>query len=331
MREAMFYQPEGAGVRCQLCPHGCVLTTQQAGRCRVRYHQDGRLYTANFGLCTSVGIDPMEKKPLYHFYPGEHILSVGTKGCNLKCQHCQNWSIAHGEPSVYQLMPEDLVELVCKPRTDVQSIGIAYTYSEPSVWYEYVLSTAQLAQRAGLKNVLVTNAFINQEPLLQLVPFIDAMNIDIKGFTEEFYRKVCGGGLAQVLEATRLAAQHCHVEITTLVIPGLNDASEEIAQLSCWVADNLGKEVPLHLSRYFPNYQLEYPPTPLETLQRSKEIAQGYLKYVYVGNVPGEDNNTHCPKCGIIVIRRGELGVELVGLTESNTCKQCGQEIPIIR
>lgn len=331
MKEAMFYEQEGEGLRCRLCPHGCLITSEETGVCRVRHHRRGKLYTENYGFCTSAGLDPIEKKPLYHFHPGEYIFSVGTKGCNLKCQHCQNWSIAHGEPQKHELAPEDLVAMVKKKMQGIASLGIAYTYSEPSVWYEYVFDVARLARQDGLKNVLVTNAFLSEEALLHLVSYIDAMNIDIKGFSEEFYRKICGARLGPVLEATKRAAQHCHVEITTLVIPDLNDDPGEINSLCRWIAEELGPDTPLHLSRYFPNYKLDYPSTPVETLERSQDIARQHLNYVYLGNVGGTGSNTYCPQCAALVIERQYGTISLQGLTEDNNCQECGQPIALVR
>ncbi|MDR9756757.1 MAG: AmmeMemoRadiSam system radical SAM enzyme [Thermoanaerobacterales bacterium] len=251
-----------------------------AGRARTKR---GVLYTLNYGKLTSWGIDPIEKKPLHRFYPGSWIFSVGTFGCNFHCGFCQNWEIAHGDPPTKEVTAEELVGIALDARR-AGSIGIAYTYSEPMIWYEFVYDTAKRAQQEGLKNVLVTNGFVQKEPFMELLPFIDAMNIDVKAFTDEFYRKTCGGRLEPVLRTVELAHQSCHVEITTLVVPGMNDSEEEISSLVDWIA-SLDPSIPLHLSRYFPRYKFDLPPTPIDTLKRAKEIALKKLKYVYLGNV----------------------------------------------
>jgi pyruvate formate lyase activating enzyme len=288
MREALYWQ-EGItknSVNCLLCPQMCVIAQDKKGFCRVRQNLEGRLYTLNYGKCSSYGMDPIEKKPLYHFYPGSYIFSVGTFGCNMGCGFCQNWRIAHGEPDTIDISPEKLVEIASGDFQGRRSIGIAYTYSEPFMWYEFIRDTAPLARQAGLKNVLVTNGFINPEPLSELLPFIDAMNIDVKGFSEKYYKNTCAGKLEPVLRTVEKANSHCHVEVTTLLVTGLNDSEEEISALADWLA-GVNKDIPLHLSRYFPNYKMELPPTPLATMERAREIAQQKLKYVYLGNVPG--------------------------------------------
>lgn len=329
MQEARHYvKLEEGRVECRLCPHTCLLTPGRRGLCRVRENREGRLYTRNYGLCSSLAVDPIEKKPLYHFYPGSLILSAGTVGCNLGCEFCQNWEIAHGEPEVLPLSPNLLVE----EAQEINCIGLAYTYSEPIVWFEFVLDTARLAREKGLKNVLVTNGFIQQEPLQELLPVIDALNIDVKGFNREFYRRVVHGDYEPVLRtAIRAKKAGCHVEITTLLVTGLNDDLSELEELVKWVRAELGVDTPLHFSRYFPRYKLRQPPTPLETMQRVWEMARRYLPYVYLGNV--EDpraSNTYCPACGNLVIRRKGYAVSLPGLTEKASCRQCGEKLAII-
>ena len=236
----------------------------------------------NYGEISSMALDPIEKKPLYHFFPGHTIFSVGTWGCNFHCQFCQNWEIAHGNPLVSYTDPEHLAELATQQGADC--IGVAYTYSEPTVWFEYVRDAAVAVRKRQLKNVLVTNGFINQAPLKELLPFIDAMNIDVKAFHEEFYRDTCAGGLEAVKRTVEAAARQCHVEITTLLIPGLNDGEEEIESLSQWLGE-IGADIPLHFSRYFPRYRMKLPPTPIETMQRARKVALRHLKNVYLGNV----------------------------------------------
>ncbi|WP_265443207.1 AmmeMemoRadiSam system radical SAM enzyme [Acetivibrio straminisolvens] len=284
-KPAMFYnRMEDLKVHCYLCPHNCTINPGRFGVCRARKNIDGDLHSLNYGKISSIALDPIEKKPLYRFKGGSKILSIGTFGCNLKCSFCQNWVIAHDEPKLYDVTSEDIVNKA-KELVPKGNIGIAYTYNEPSVWYEFVYDTAVLARKEGLSNVLVTNGFIGKEALLTLLPYIDAMNIDVKAYTASFYKDICGGVLKNVKETVEIAAKKCHVEVTTLIIPTLNDGLEEISQLAKWLS-TISKDIPLHLSRYFPNYKVQdIPPTPKETLYKAREEAQKYLDYVYLGNV----------------------------------------------
>lgn len=271
-------------VKCFLCPHGCVISPGNKGICRVRLNEKGILKAINYGLCTAIALDPIEKKPLYDFYPGSQILSIGTFGCNLKCSFCQNWQIAHGEnPPNHELDMRDLVRLAQKYLPE-GNIGVAYTYSEPLMWYEFVLDASKEIKETGLKNILVTNGYIEEEPLKELVPFIDAANVDVKAFNNNFYPKLCKGKLDPVKRTVEILAENIHVEITTLVIPGENDATDEIEELARWMK-SISPEISLHLTRYFPNYNLNLPPTPLESLRRAKEVAEKYLTKVYLGNI----------------------------------------------
>lgn len=271
-------------VQCLLCPHGCIISEGQEGRCRVRKNIGGKLYLLNYGRVTAAALDPIEKKPLQRFLPGKQIFSLGTFGCNLACSFCQNWQIVQQEDVESRfLAPEKAVEKA-KELLPWGNVGIAYTYSEPLMWFEYVLETAKLAKEAGLKNVLVTNGYLNPKPLKELLPFLDAVNLDIKAFTQEFYQKLCRGRLEPVLNSAQLFAANCHLEITTLLITGENDNLEEIAELAQWIAQ-LDQGIPLHLTRYFPNYKLQLPATSRETLQKAKEVAEKYLEYVYLGNI----------------------------------------------
>jgi len=272
-------------------------------------------------------LDPIEKKPLYHFYPGSMIFSVGTVGCNLHCGFCQNWQIAQRTDAVTaEVTPEYLVELA---REQPHCIGIAYTYAEPAIWYEYVYDTAKLAREAGLKNVLVTNGYLNPEPLVELVPWIDAVNLDVKAFSEEFYKQNCRGRLQPVLQTAEILVERCHLEITTLLIPGLNDSETELRELVAWIA-SLDRDIPLHFSRYTPQYQMKRPVTPLATLQRAREIALEKLNFVYLGNV-WEDNsgsNTYCPACGRILIKRRGYHTFVQGI-KAGKCINCGAAVKI--
>lgn len=271
-------------VQCVLCPHNCVISPGNLGICRVRKNDKGRLISINYGKCTAIALDPIEKKPLYDFHPGSYILSIGTFGCNLKCSFCQNWEIAHGvEPKQCDIDAKTLTQLAKKHRSD-GNIGAAYTYSEPLMWYEFVLDASKEMHEDNLENVLVSNGYIEEEPLWELLPYIDAANIDVKAYNDKFYPKLCKGQLSPVKRTVELMADKCHVEITTLVIPGENDAVEEIEELAKWLS-SLSPEIPLHLTRYFPNYQLDIPKTPMDTLKRAEEGARKYLNRVYLGNV----------------------------------------------
>ena len=283
MREAAYYETlPGMRVRCRLCPHGCGIAEGKAGLCGVRVNRSGRLFSANYGRAASVALDPIEKKPLYRFHPGKQILSVGTVGCNLACSFCQNWSISKEVQTPTQ--PVSGSELVSTARK-LGSFGIAYTYNEPFVWYEFVRETAEAARAAGLENVLVTNGYVTLEPLEEVLPYIDAANIDIKSIRDGFYQKMCNGSVAPVLETVRTMAAACHVELTNLIVPGENDSDEDIRGLVDWIVRFLGPEVPLHFSRYFPCYRMTVPATPAATLERAASLAREKLKYVYLGNI----------------------------------------------
>ena len=285
-RPAMFRSgAEGGAVRCALCPHGCKIPENAAGRCGVRENIGGALRASGYGRVSSVALDPVEKKPLYRFHPGKRVLSVGGFGCNLRCPFCQNCEISLEQGGAWRrakdLSPEDIAALAKKAVPD-GSIGVAYTYNEPLIGYEFLYDCAELVREAGLLNVVVTNGYINREPLEELLPLIDAMNIDLKGFTDGFYQKL-GGALSPVLRTIALAHKRCHVEITTLVIPGENE--DGVAELAAWIA-SLDPEIPLHLTRFFPRYHYsDRPPTPRETVLRLRDTAQKYLKNVFASNM----------------------------------------------
>lgn len=325
MKEAMYYEKQhDKRVSCYLCPHNCNIKDGGRGACRVRKNEGGILYTMNYDRIAAIAMDPIEKKPLYHFYPGSYILSAGTIGCNLKCSFCQNYHIAQEEAPTEEITSYNLVEIAENQKLN---LGIAYTYNEPSIWYEFVFDTAKLARGRGLKNVMVTNGFISEEPLKELLPYIDAMNIDVKGFTEKYYKDVCKGLLGPVKKTVEIASEKCHLEVTTLVVPDLNDSIEEIGEIARWLA-SLNMDIPLHLSRYFPNYKLSKDPTPVSVLFDARDEAKKYLNYVYVGNVHGSDNSTYCPVCGSQVVRR-DINVETDGLKDGR-CRCCGHEIAVI-
>lgn len=322
--EARYYEKlKDRRVECHLCPHNCRLAEGQQGICRVRENREGRLISLNYGKQSSYAYDPIEKKPLYHFYPGREIFSIGSYGCNLHCDFCQNWQIAHGRAMTMEIEDQDIL-LLSQAKN---SIGIAYTYNEPTVSYEYILHMAKLIRARGLKNVLVTNGYINEEPLRELLPYIDGMNIDLKAMDDRFYRRICKGSLDPVLRTIEIAAKHTHVEVTSLLIDGVNSSDKEIGELSKWLA-RISPDIPFHISRFFPAYKMEGSETSYETMIRAKEIAEEYLSYVYIGNVWGTDNNTYCPQCGFQLVNREGLG-ELVGI-EKGKCKKCGEEIQLI-
>jgi len=283
MKEALYYEPlSGLRVHCHLCPNECVISDGKHGNCGVRINKGGILYSEVYNKTTGISLDPIEKKPLYHYHPGEKILSLGAKGCNFHCLFCQNWHISQELDAPTQDITS--AQVIEKAKFH-KSFGIAYTYNEPFIWYEFVLETAKLARRNGLKNVLVTNGYVNMAPLEGMLPFIDAMNIDIKSFDEDFYMKICSGRLKPILEVIKRSAKSCHVELTNLIIPTLNDSKESVEKMVNWISDNLGDETPLHLSRYFPSYKMDLPATPVETLRMAERIAKAKLKYVYLGNV----------------------------------------------
>jgi pyruvate formate lyase activating enzyme len=326
-KEAMHYKLlENKAVHCELCPHGCKIKEGSKGICRVRRNVEGKLYAENYGRVSAIAMDPMEKKPLYHYYPGKYILSIGTVGCNFTCSFCQNYHIAHQEADTRYVEPRYLLSLC---RSEEECIGIAYTYNEPNVWFEYILETASIIQQEGLKNVLVSNGYISQDPLLELLPFIDAMNIDVKGFSEKYYKDICGGSLQDVQRTVEAAADKTHIEITTLVVPGYNDSIDEIKSLAIWLA-GIDPAIPLHLTRYYPQYKMSAPATPVETIKRLRETAMEHLDFVYAGNIAGEDTNTYCPDCGALLLRRsGGITIEHLDL-DQNQCTKCGREINMI-
>ena len=322
--EAMYYEKgKDNTVKCHLCPHNCTIKEGKVGICKVRKNIEGKLISLNYGKQTSYAYDPIEKKPLYHFYPGRDIFSIGSFGCNLNCDFCQNWEIAHGTTLTMEIEDEDIL-LLGKSKN---SIGIAYTYNEPTISYEYIYHISKLAKEKGLKNVLVTNGFINEEPLKEILPYIDAMNIDLKSMNEDFYKKICKGRLNPVLKTIEIAAKHTHVEITTLIIDGVNSSEEEIEALTNWIG-NINREIPFHISKFFPHYKMQIPQTSYNTLIKAKDIAKKYLDYVYIGNVWGTDNNTYCPNCQSQLINRQGLG-EIVDIKDGK-CKVCGREINVI-
>jgi len=317
-------------VECRLCHHRCRLNEGERGQCRVRINLDGKLFSLVYGKPCSVYIDPIEKKPLYHVLPASASFSLATAGCNLRCKFCQNWQISQSSPEETENM-ELPPESVVRAALDNGCRSIAYTYSEPVIFYEYMLDTAKLAKQNGLINIFRTAAFIEEEPLLELCPFIQTASIDLKGITEEYYEKMCAARLEPVLSAIKIMhRQDVWIELTNLIVPTWNDKEKDIRDLCRWVKDNLGPDVPLHFSRFWPMHQLKsLPPTPEETLTRARDIGLNEgLHYVYVGNIPDhEGNNTYCPKDGKLLIRRMGYSILENNIIEGQ-CKFCGTHIP---
>lgn len=326
-KRALFYHiHDDDRLQCDLCPHHCRLKDGQTGICRVRQNRQGVLYTLNYGEVVSLALDPIEKKPLYHFCPGTMILSAGTYGCNLSCVFCQNYHIAHGSPPTRFIDAELMVELAVQSKVQ-GSVGLAFTYNEPAIWYEYIRDVAPRLKERGLKVVLVTNGFIEIEPLRELLPYVDAMNIDVKAFKESFYRKICKGRLEPVLKTVEYAAGHTHVEITTLVVPEENDNMNELGSLARWLA-GINPDIPLHLSRYHPAYKFDRPATSEETMLQAYNTAREHVHFVYLGNM-GHENATICPNCGKTLITRSYYYTDLSGL-DNGSCAHCGSSTDFI-
>lgn len=317
-------------LQCHLCPHHCTIGEGKTGICRIRKNEDGDLYLRTYGNVSSMGFDPIEKKPLYHFYPGSIIFSVGGFGCNLRCKFCQNFEISQEVPWKSEpgrnYDPDEIVKLAAEQKSNV---GIAYTYNEPIIWFEYMMDIAVLARKAGMKNVMVTNGFINPEPLDELIHIIDAFNVDLKGFTEDFYLTQTMSKLAPVKESLKqISRSGRHLEITNLVIPGKNDDKKDFEEMVKWIRRELGENTVLHLSRYFPTYKMSAPPTPPRLIEELYLLAKTYLNYVYIGNMSSVNGqNTYCPSCGEKVIDRSRYDTWISGLDKKGSCSKCGQNI----
>jgi len=330
--EAMFYESMDENrVRCNLCHHRCKIHEGKRGICGVRENRGGKLYSLVYGKIIAEHIDPIEKKPLFNFLPGSKAFSIGTVGCNFHCKHCQNFDIS-------QYPREHGGEIVGQDRTSEQIVAlakaagcetIAYTYTEPTIFYEFALDTAVLAQKEGIKNVFVSNGYMSPEAVQQIAPYLDAINIDIKAFTDKFYKEVCGARLNPVLETIQLMKElDVWVEVTTLIIPGLNDGEQELRDIARYVK-SIGPNIPWHVSQFYPAYKLlDRPPTSVATLRRAREIGmEEGLRYVYEGNVLGEGGeNTYCYACGTMLIER--YGLELMqNRLQDGKCPECGTKI----
>ena len=328
--EAKYYKKlDGNKVRCTLCPHNCILKPNQLGICKTRINENGTLYTIAYANPVAVHLDPIEKKPLIHFYPTTSALSIATAGCNLSCKNCQNWEISQASPldlESYYLPPEKVIELA----KQYQAKSIAYTYTDPVAFYEYTLETAKLAHKHGIKNVFISAGYINEEPLRELAPYLDAANIDLKSFDDKIYRRLNAGRLEPVLRTLKILKEYgVWIEITNLVIPNWTDDMDMIRKMCQWLVDNGFAENPLHFSRFHPTYKLpDVPSTPVSTLEKAIEVAkQAGMKYVFIGNVWGhEAESTYCPNCGRKVIGRVGFSVTEYNL-EGGKCKFCGTPI----
>lgn len=323
----MYYKKdENNNIICQLCPHNCRIKKGSKGICGSRENISGELESINYAEISSFGLDPIEKKPLFHYKPGSYIASVGSFGCNFDCGFCQNYEISRNIPETKNLMPEELVQFAASKKKD-GNIGLAFTYNEPSIWYEYVLESAEGCQSNNMDVILVTNGYINKEPLKNIMPYINAMNIDLKAFNNEFYSNICKGDLKKIMDTIEYANNFCHVEIATLLIGGYNDNNGEIRELAKWLA-SINPDIPLHLSRYHPAYRFTIPPTPVESIFDCMKTAKEYLRYVYIGNVSNISNDTYCYKCGDKLIERADYEVKINMKTDK--CPNCGANINVV-
>lgn len=320
----------GEEVRCELCPKGCHVPEGERGLCRVRENRKGKLYTLVYGTPCAIHFNPIEMEPFFHVLPGTKSLSLATAGCNFECKSCQNWEIALASPEdvySYDVSPEDAVSRA----KDMRVRSIAYTYAEPIVFYEYMFDTARLANQAGLLNLFHSNGYINTGPLQNLCKVLDAVQIDLKGFTEEFYRDLCEGKLAPVLETMKLLKEEeVHLEITNLMIPSKNDEMSEVREMCLWVKRELGTDVPIHFSRFYPLFRLNrLPPTSVSTLEKARDLALSLgFEYVYIAKVPGHEAcNTICPKCKKMIIQRTGYMLGEINL-KNGKCGYCGKPIP---
>lgn len=320
-------------IRCQLCPHRCLIEEGKRGRCRTRMHVKGELRSLVYGRPVAIHVDPVEKKPLFHFLPGAYAYSMGTSGCVLKCRFCQNWEIS-------QMSPEDFTVQRIKPVSPVNTASerktpiIAFTYNEPTTWTEFMLDVVPLAHEKGIKCVVISCGFINPAPLNDLAQVMDAIKIDLKGFSENFYQNVTSSSLKPVLESIKTVSNHvqqgrCHLEIVNLVVPTLNDSQPMLENLCNWVYDETGPDTPLHFTKFHPDYQLlNLPSTPVATLEKARDMAMKKgLRYVYVGNVPAHPGaHTYCPKCGKVILERNSMFLLSTHLKDGK-CGFCGEPI----
>jgi pyruvate formate lyase activating enzyme len=320
----------GGEIQCELCPRHCRVPKGKRGFCRVRENREGKYYSLVYGNPCTVNLDPIEKKPFFHVLPATSSFSIATVGCNFQCKFCQNWEISQASPEeVYNI--DFPPELVVQKAKEAKAHSIAYTYVEPTIFYEYMWDIGQLAKKAGLLNVCHSNGFINPEPLRNLCKVLDAANIDLKGFTDTFYQELCSGELAPVLKSMKILKQEkVHLEITNLIIPTKNDEMSVVKEMCLWIKKELGADTPIHFSRFYPLYKLRsLPPTPVSTLEKARTVAlSSGLEYVYIGNIPGhEGENTFCPRCKKLLIQRTGYMIGEVHL-KGGKCGYCGKPIP---
>jgi pyruvate formate lyase activating enzyme len=328
MKEAMFYERDKNNlVRCRLCRHNCIINDGKLGICGVRENMNGKLYSLNYGIICAEHLDPIEKKPLFHFMPGSRTYSIAMAGCNFACTHCQNHAISQVDQNRAIIGKEMTPQEIVQRAIDSNCRSISYTYTEPTVFYEFAYDTARLAREAGLKNIFVTNGYISKEALSKIAPYLDAANIDLKGFSESFYQKIVYAKLSEVLDSIIEYRRHgIWIEITTLVIPELNDSESELHGTAKFIAENLGIDTPWHVTQFFPTYKMtDRNRTPVSTLGNARAIglAAG-LNYVYQGNVPGEDGeNSFCPSCKAALIKRYGFTIETNRIIDGK-CSECG-------
>jgi pyruvate formate lyase activating enzyme len=331
MKEALYYNklPEKK-VKCLLCPHNCLIKEGTRGICGVRINQNGILYSEVYGRPVAMNIDPVEKKPLYHFYPGQQVLSIGTLGCNLKCSFCQNSEISQLTGNDQSLSVERSLDEIILPAMQKQkNIGLAYTYNEPVIFYEYMSDLAREIHKRGMKNVMISNGFINPEPLSQLLGLIDAFNIDLKSFEDDFYKKQTKSRLGPVLETIKTIYNNGnHLELTFLVIPGLNDDMDVFDAMLDWIIKYTSKRTVLHISRYFPHYQMNRPPTPFKTIENLYYHAKKKLDFVYPGNTPEtKAQDTYCQVCKTLLLKRSGYYTKNEGLDSNGECIKCHEKV----
>ncbi|MBN1356294.1 AmmeMemoRadiSam system radical SAM enzyme [bacterium] len=331
MTEAMLFEKrENNAVQCNLCAHRCVIADGARGICRVRENAGGTLFTLVGKKTIARHVDPIEKKPLMHFLPGSRSYSIAAPGCNFQCGWCQNWEISQMPRDTGRIAGEDVEpETIVKDALRTGSSSIAYTYTEPTVFFEYALNTSRLAHAAGLKNVFITNGYMTAEALEMIAPYLDAANVDLKSFRDAVYRNYIGARLQPVLDTLKnMRKRDIWIEVTTLIVPGINDDPAELDDIARFIAGELEPGVPWHISRYFPNYRInDIPPTPEETIRKAGEIGKSAgLKYIYIGNMRS-DSNTHCSQCGHLLIRRSGYGVLRNDVTRAGNCPECGLHV----
>ena len=333
MKEAILWDPKDGKAQCKVCAYRCLIQEGRLGNCRTRKNIGGKIFSLIYGTVTSTASDPIEKKPLYHFYPGSWSYSMGSVGCSFHCEHCQNWTISQGDiETVYtmDITPEQAAENAVRERCKSAS----WTYNEPSIWIEFTRDGARQCHGRNVKTVYVTNGYATPEHMAVMRGLLDAYRVDIKAFTEDFYRKACKAKLEPVLASTEIAKEYgMHIETVTLLIPGLNDSEDEIRKMCRWAHDRLGPGTPMHFTRFYPMYHMDHEaPTPVQTLERAHDTARAEgMDYVYLGNVPGHKyESTWCPRCDELLIERYGYKILHYNITGDKKCPKCGEKIPIV-